>query len=198
MLLKIIQTGDDTLRNMAQPVTKAQLTSKKIQDLIDLMIITLHDAPGVGLAAPQVGESLQLLVIHDKKDYHDQVPASLLAEQRRKPLPITVMVNPVLAVTNPNLVTYFEGCLSIDGYVGAVQRAKQVTVTGWDRQGKKITITASDWYARVLQHEIDHLVGALYVDKINLKSFISQKNFNLKWRKCLQAEIIAKFGDRTR
>lgn len=194
MLLKITQTGDDTLRKTAQPVTKTQLASKKIQDLIDLMIDTLHDAPGVGMAAPQVGEPLQLLVIHDKKDYHDQVPAPLLAEQRRKAIPITVLVNPVLTVINPDQVTYFEGCLSIDGYVGAVQRAKQVTVTGWDRHGQEISITASDWYARILQHEIDHLVGILYVDKINLKSFINQKNFNLRWRKCLQAEITSKFN----
>jgi peptide deformylase len=193
MLLKLLQTGNPVLRKKAKALTEQQLLSREIQELIDLMIKTLRDAPGVGLAASQVGESIRLIVIDDRAEYHDQVPEKVLKEQNRKPTPLTIIANPELKVIGTATALYFEGCLSVEGYVAAIPRATKVIVSGLDRNGKLVEIKASGWQARILQHEIEHLNGGLYIDQMITKSFMSQKNFNLKWRKALQAEIKAAF-----
>jgi len=189
MILKILQAGNQTLRDRAKPVSPEQLASSEIQLLIDLMIDTLHDAPGVGLAAPQVGESLQIIVIHDKEEYHDIVSPDVLEEQQREPVPPTVIINPVITNRSKQQRTYFEGCLSIEGYLGAVSRSDSVTVTGLDRDGNELTIDANGWFARIIQHEVDHLQGTLYIDSMLSRSFMNQKNFSLHWRKALEKDI---------
>ncbi|HET6924354.1 MAG TPA: peptide deformylase [Candidatus Saccharimonadales bacterium] len=196
MLLKLYQTGQPILRQPAKRVTKQQLASKHMQDVIDFMVDTLRDAPGVGLAAPQVGESLQIIIIDDKAEYHEAVPPELLKEQRREPVPLKVLVNPTLEVVDPETALYFEGCLSVDGYTGAVARYKSVKVTGWDRDGNDVALTAQGWFARILQHECDHLLGKLYIDVMLPDSFCSVKNFQLLYRKSLEADLRATFGQR--
>jgi peptide deformylase len=132
MLLKLYQTGQPILRTSAKPVTKSLLASQFVQDVIEFMINTLRDAPGVGLAAPQVGESLQIIIIEDKATYHETVPKNILKEAGRKPVRLKVLVNPSLEIIEPETALYFEGCLSVDGYVAAVARAKIVKVTALD------------------------------------------------------------------
>lgn len=195
MLLKLYQTGQPILRKPAKSVSREELASGHVQEVIDYMVATLHDAPGVGLAAPQVGEALRIVIVDDKAKYHEQVPKSLLEAQGRKPVPLKVLVNPVIKIMDPEPALFFEGCLSIDGYVAAVPRAKGVEVTAWDRDGQKLSFTAHDWYARILQHEIDHLNGTLYLDKMLSKSFMGMKNFNNLWRKSLQPDIEKAFLD---
>lgn len=195
MLLKILQTGNPILRETAQLVTLEQLASSEVQSLIDLMLDTLHDAPGVGLAAPQIGESLQIIVIHDKAEYHDVVTPDVLEEQRRRPVEPTVLVNPEITANSDKLRTYFEGCLSVDGYLGAVNRADSITVTGLDRNGQELTIEAEGWLARIIQHELDHLQGKLYIDAMLSRSFMNQKNFGLHWRKALEKDIVNAFKE---
>lgn len=189
MLLKLFQIGEPVLRANAKKVTKSNLLKPDTQQLIDLMIGTLRDYPGVGLAAPQVGEDLQIVVIEDKKEYHQKLPKMLLKEQGRVPIPLQVLVNPKLKILDPETIYYFEGCLSISGYRAVVPRSQKVEVKAWDRHGKPITIQASGYYARILQHEIDHLNGLLYVDNTIAKSFMTEANFSKYWRKANSTKI---------
>jgi peptide deformylase len=189
MLLKLYQAGQPVLRKRAKEATKQQLASKQTQDVIDFMIATLRDAPGVGLAAPQVGESLRIIIVEDKAKYHEPLHPPLLQEQGRKPVSLRVLVNPEIEIIEPKTATYFEGCLSAEGYVAAVPRARSVKVTALDRHGKPVVLSANDWFARILQHEIDHLNGRLYVDCMLPESFMTQKNYSLLWRKALQTKI---------
>jgi peptide deformylase len=193
MLLKLYQSGQPILRQIATKVSPQELQRDHVQGVIDFMIETLRDAPGVGLAAPQIGESLQIIIVEDLEKYHDIVPPDLLSEQGRQPVELTVLINPVLEVIDVDPALYFEGCLSIDGYCAAVQRAKVVKVSALDRTGKSITYTAHNWQARILQHEVDHLKGMLYIDRMETRSFMSLKYFGLEWRKRYTAEISSAF-----
>ena len=189
MLLKIYQTGQPILRKRARTVSKDTLATKQTQELIDLMIATLRDSPGVGLAAPQVGEPLRLFIVEDLAKYHAHVPKELRKAQERKPLAIKVFVNPELEVIDQDEALFFEGCLSVEGYVAVIPRAKSVRIKALDRHGKPITYTAQGWFARILQHETDHLNGSLLIDRMKPKSFMSLKNFNTLWRTALPAKI---------
>jgi peptide deformylase len=171
------------------------LAKKQTQELIDLMIETLRESPGVGLAAPQVGEPLQIFIVEDKAKYHEQIPTEILHAQERKPVPLTVFVNPKLEVIKQAEALFFEGCLSVDGYVAAVPRARSVKISALDRHGKQITYTVHGWFARILQHEIDHLDGVLMIDRMKNKSFMSLKNFSNLWRKALPDKIEKEFGN---
>jgi peptide deformylase len=189
VLLKLYQAGQPILRKSAKLVTKSQLTSQKTQTIIDFMIATLRDAPGVGIAAPQIGESLQIIVVEDKAAYHETVPADVLKEQGRKPVGLKVLINPKLESVDNKLSFYFEGCLSVEGFAAVVPRMTAVKVTAWDRTGKDVSYLARGWQARILQHEVDHLQGKLYVDSMIPQSFMAIKNFAKLWRKALQADI---------
>jgi peptide deformylase len=193
MLLKLYQAGQPVLRKTAKHVTKKQLELQHTQDVIDFMIATLRDAPGVGLAAPQVGEPMQIIIIDDKAAYQEPLPPAVLKEQGRKPIALKVLVNPVLEIVDPETALFFEGCLSVDGYGAAVERAKAVRVTALDRKGNEVSYVAHGWHARILQHEADHLQGTLYIDKMKPKSFMTTKILSLKWRKALQADISKAF-----
>lgn len=190
MILKIVQSGDPILRKKAKKLTHAQLKSSATQQLIDLMITTLRDRPGVGLAAPQVGESLQIIIIEDKKEYHEKVSKDLLNAQSRKSVSLKVIINPILHIEDDkNDELFFEGCLSIDGYTAVVPRAKKVTVSGIDREGKKVTLKAEGWLARIIQHEVDHLNGSLYTDKMLSRTFITSKHYADNWMKSHPSEL---------
>ncbi len=142
----------------------------------------MHDAPGVGLAAPQVGLSLQLAVIEDRKEYHKEVSAEQLRERERRPVQFHAIINPRIAQTSGEEAEFFEGCLSLQGYSALVPRAHAVRVECLNEQGKKKVIEASGWYARILQHEIDHLQGTLYIDRMAPRTFTSLDNWNQFWK----------------
>lgn len=163
-------------------LSKEQILSPSIQNLIDYMRETVRDAPGVGLAAPQVGESLQLAVIEDKAEYHKNLTEAEMKERGRAAVPFHVLVNPVLEVRGESTATFFEGCLSLPGFTALVPRAKEVRVTGLDHRGEPRVIEASGWYARILQHEIDHLHGTLYIDRMHARSFSSLENYTRHWK----------------
>jgi len=194
MLLKLYQTGQPVLRKKAKQVSKETLAQKKTQELIDLMVETLRDSPGVGLAAPQVGESLQIFIVEDLAKYHEQVPKDVLKDQEHIPVALKVFVNPELEVIEQEEALFFEGCLSLDGYVAVVPRAKRVKIKALDRHGKPIKYTAHGWFARILQHETDHLNGTLLIDHMKNKSFMNLKNYNNLWRKALPDKIKKEFG----
>jgi len=147
---KIITENHPTLRRMAKRVQVQELADPLFQQLIDDMFVTMYEAPGIGLAAPQVDVSKRIFTI----DLHDDDP-------EHGPF---VVINPKLVETRGEIEAV-EGCLSVPGYVGDLARYEFVAVTGLDRVGKKIRLEGEGLFARCLQHEIDHLNGVLYIDK---------------------------------
>lgn len=156
-VLEIITPSNPVLRKKARKVTNFK--DKKLQTLIDDMIETMMDAPGVGLAAPQVAKSLRVIVVRLPDDEES------LDEYGDEAGVLYVVANPEIVKTSADIVEGIEACLSIPGYFGKVDRHVNITIKGQDRHGKDIRIKVSDWLARVFQHEIDHLDGVLYIDK---------------------------------
>ena len=151
-LREVIKLPNQVLRRKAHKVTNF---GSDFQKLIDDMIETMRDEPGVGLAAPQVNESLRLIVVeYPEDDTVEDAPPKLL-----------IFANPELSVISTEKVMGVEGCLSVPNLLGQVERFVSVKVKGFDRRGKKHTIHANGWMARIFQHEIDHLNGVLFVDR---------------------------------
>jgi peptide deformylase len=180
--LKIVQTGEPVLRQTARAVTREQISSGEIQRLIHMMRDTMRDAPGVGLAAPQVGVPLQLAVIEDREEYARELTPEARAERGREPVPFHVIINPELTLDQGAPVEFYEGCLSVPGFSAIVPRARSVTVHCLDESGREKVIQAEGWYARILQHEIDHLHGKLYLDRMMTRSFTTLDNLNRHWK----------------
>ena len=176
------------LRRRAEALSISQIRSRETKQLIDSMRETMYEAPGVGLAAPQIGLPLQLAVIEDKAEYQRDAPADFIQERERKPVAFHVIVNPVLTHETGDDVSFFEGCLSVAGSTGVVARARRVKVDCLDHRGKPQTIHASGWYARILQHEIDHLYGTLYIDKMLTRTFMTVENYARLWKYSRQEE----------
>ena len=153
-ILEIALLPDPVLRRKAKKITTFD---KDLQTLIDNMIETLREAPGVGLAAPQVSISSRLVVVEygDEDEEGNQVGHKILY----------VVVNPEIVQASEEKETGLEGCLSIPGFVGEVERSKKIVVKGLNRYGKPVKITAEDWLARIFQHEIDHLEGIVFPDR---------------------------------
>jgi len=180
--LEIVQAGNPVLRQRARPLSVAEIRSREIQKLIESMRTRMHEAPGVGLAAPQLGLALQLAVIEDREEYHKEVSEALLRERERRPVPFHVLINPALEEIGEERAEFFEGCLSLSGFTALVPRARAVRVTCLDERGQRKVIEASGWYARILQHEIDHLYGTLYIDRMRTRSFTSLENLAEFWK----------------
>jgi len=194
MRLKIVQVGEAVLRRTARPLTREEITGEEIQRLIRDMRETMHDAPGVGLAAPQIGMPLQLAVIEDREEYLKAVSATELAEKERVPVRFHVIINPQIEIVGDETVEFFEGCLSLAGFSALVPRARQVRVNYLDEFGEQKSVVASGWYARILQHEIDHLRGAIYIDRMRSRSFTSVENLSRFWKSKSVPEILNELG----
>jgi peptide deformylase len=189
MRMKIVQLGDPVLRQEARTLTKEEIRSRETQDLIAAMRETMYEAPGVGLAAPQIGLPLQLAVIEDKPEYLKDAPPAFLKERERTPVPFHVIVNPQLTVGDGEKVSFYEGCLSLAGFTAVVPRARSVRVECLDHRGEPKIIEASGWYARILQHEIDHLNGTVYIDRMHSRTFSTIDHFNAFWKDKSMAEV---------
>lgn len=182
MKLEIVKAGDPVLRQISRPLRADEIASPEIQQTIADMLETLRLAPGVGLAAPQVGLGLQLAIIEDLEQYQASWSAEQLRARQRVPVPFHVLINPELEVDRDSEVEFFEGCLSVDGYTAQVPRYSRVRVRYLDEHGTRQSVSAEGWYARILQHEIDHLNGTLYIDRMNSRTFMSLKNYLDRWR----------------
>lgn len=178
MPLKIVQVGEPVLRRKGRILKPAAIRSREIQNLIAAMRETMYEAPGVGLAAPQIGQDLQIAVIEDKAEYVKDVPPEILADRERKPVPFHVIINPKIELQVGQTKAFYEGCLSLAGFTALVPRARSVTVHCLDHNGKEQTIRAAGWYARILQHEIDHLFGTLYIDRMQSRTFSTLDNYS--------------------
>jgi peptide deformylase len=193
--LKLWQVGEAVLRQNARPLTTDEILSNRIQDLIESMRETMHDAPGVGLAAPQVGLAVQMAVIEDQLEFIQKMPPEQVAECDRRPVPFHVVINPKLIIDGDETAEFFEGCLSVAGFTGIVPRAKRVRIECLNERAEPLLITAEGWYARILQHEIDHLHGILYVDRMRSRSFSTQDNHARYWKDKPTAALWKEMGE---
>ncbi len=181
-LLPIVQCGDPVLRHPAEPVDPSDLRTTELQRLIAQMRATMEAAPGVGLAAPQVGVPIQLAVLQDGPEQWGQLTEDLRLVRERNALPFTVLVNPSLQpVDNDELVGFYEGCLSVPGLTGVVARHRAVRVQALGQHGQPIDQIFSGWAARIAQHEVDHLGGCLYLDRVETRSFSTTETYTHRW-----------------
>jgi peptide deformylase len=178
----ILQVGEAVLRQQARSLSNDEILDRSVQNLIESMRNTMRDAPGVGLAAPQIGLPLQLVVIEDLPEYIQKVGPGHAAERNRKPVPFHVVINPKLVIEDTEAVEFFEGCLSVVGFTAIVPRAMRVRVECLNEKAEPVVIRADGWYARILQHEIDHLNGNLYIDRMKSRSFSTQDNYMRYWK----------------
>jgi peptide deformylase len=192
--LEIVQAGDPVLRQLARALRADEIASASLQKTIADMLETLRLAPGVGLAAPQIGLGVSLAIIEDREQYQSSWSADQLRARGRVPVPFQVLINPELEVDNRSTVDFFEGCLSLAGYTAQVPRHSHVRVRCLNERGEKQIIEAEGWYARILQHEIDHLNGTLYIDRMKPRTFMSIKNYQDRWRNA-EDEAHRVFGD---
>lgn len=174
--------GEPVLRRRARALSNEEIVLPGTQQLIAFMQETMRDAPGVGLAAPQVGLPLQLAVIEDRAEYSKDISADRLAERERQTVPFQVLINPVIVGQSDEQVEFFEGCLSLAGFSALVKRSRNVVVEYLDERAQPRRMEAQGWYARILQHEIDHLNGHLYIDRMDTRTFMSLDNLGRHWK----------------
>lgn len=198
MRLQISQAGDEVLRIQARELSREEILSHKTAELIEHMRETMRHAPGVGLAAPQVGISLQLAVIEDREEYHNKLTPKQLSDRQRQPVPFHVVINPRIVSSESTNLEFFEGCLSVAGYAAIVPRARDVTVEYLNEFAEGKRVHAVGWYARILQHEIDHLSGILYLDRMNARSFTTLENLERFWKDVPASEVQARLKLRGR
>src|ERR1051326_8645080 len=183
MALTIVQAGDPVLRRPARALRPNEIRSREIRDLIEQMKETMYAAPGVGLAAPQIGQGIQLAVIEDRPEYTREWTPAQLADRERKPVPFHVIINPRITLIGEERMEFFEGCLSLTDLMALVPRARRVRVESLNEKGEPQVIEASGWYARILQHEIDHLGGAMYIDHMYSRTLMTVENYyTAHWR----------------
>ncbi len=219
MVLRIYEAGEFVLRQAARELEPGEIVSAEIQELIASMYETMRAAPGVGLAAPQIGLPLRIAVIEDRQEYIDKSPPEKAAERERVAVAPHVIINPRLTLlprtTDPSAcallprttepsacalglesgtVEFFEGCLSLPGFTAMVPRARAVTVECLNERAEPVTIRAQGWYARILQHEIDHLNGTLYIDRMLTRSFMNRENFERYWKEVPVDEVRRRIG----
>lgn len=174
-VLPIVEAGHPVLRIPAARYDD-QL-GDLLPALLESMRLTMLDAPGVGLAAPQVGIGLAIAVLGDPG-----VGESELADLReRRPLAYRVIVNPDYAGHGPDRRAFYEGCLSVPGYQAVVSRHRSVRLTGTDERGRAIDEVLTGWPARIVQHETDHLRGELYLDHAETRSLATNDNLARYW-----------------
>lgn len=172
-ILKVARLGNPVLRQKAAALTVEDILSPYVQKLIDDMVETMREYEGVGLAAPQVHELKQLVVIES---------ASSARYSGTPDIPLTVLINPVITWYSEEKMDGWEGCLSTGDLRGVVSRSVSVRVDAFDRKGKKVLINATGFFAVILQHEIDHLNGIIFIDRIkDLKTLSFLKEYGKYW-----------------
>jgi peptide deformylase len=163
MILKVARIGHPVVRSAARDLTRDEMRSPALDRLVENMIETMHEYDGVGLAAPQVHIGLRVAVI--------EVPGS--DGRAREAVPLTVLLNPRITALGPQVLEGWEGCLSVPDLRGVVPRLQRLRLDAHDRDGKPYSLEAEGHFARVIQHECDHLEGRVYLDRMKDMSSLS-------------------------
>ncbi|MFJ5088119.1 peptide deformylase [Streptomyces sp. NPDC088674] len=187
--LPIVAAGDPVLRTPAAPY-EGQLPEALLARLLAAMRRTMREAPGVGLAAPQIGVPLRLAVLEDPAT----VPEEVRRVREREPLPYRVLVNPVYEGVGERRAAFYEGCLSVPGWQAVVARHAVVRLRAEDEHGRALDEEVRGWPARIVQHETDHLDGTLYVDRALPRSLTSNENLLRYWNDPAPERAAAELG----
>lgn len=190
----IVHAGAPVLRARAAEVPESELGTRELGELVRKMVDAMRRAPGVGLAAPQIGVGKRVIVLEDGERLMAKLTPEERAARGRVPLPLTVIVNPVLSVDDASEATFFEGCLSVPGYMALVSRASAVRVEGVNERGEPVSLSVKGWPARILQHEVDHLDGTLYVDRMLTRTFGQNQEIIDHWLARPVSETREKLG----
>jgi peptide deformylase len=174
--LPIVAAGQPVLRQGAEPYD-GQLAPALLARFVEAMRATMHAAPGVGLAAPQVGVPLRIAVIEDPAP----VPEEVAVARGRVPQPFRVLVNPSYEPVGTARAAFFEGCLSVPGWQAVVARHAEVRLRGEDERGTPLDEVFTGWPARIVQHETDHLDGVLYLDRAEIRSLSTNEAVAARW-----------------
>lgn len=174
-ILKVSKLGNPVLRKVAAPVLPDEIKRPEFQKFVDDMIETMHEYDGVGLAAPQVHESIQVAVIEAKDNRrYPQAPT----------IPLLILINPVFLEQAKEKDLGWEGCLSVEGFRGQVPRSTKVKIKALDRKGKEFILEANGFLAVVIQHELDHLMGKVFLDRMSDFSTLTHlKEYERYWLK---------------
>ncbi|MFI8191840.1 peptide deformylase [Streptomyces sp. NPDC085946] len=187
--LPIVAAGDPVLRRGTAPYD-GQLDPALLARFVEALRVTMRAAPGVGLAAPQVGVELRIAVIEDPAP----VPEEVRRARGREPLPFRVLVNPSYAPAGTARAAFFEGCLSVPGWQAVVARYARVRLTGQDESGRAVDEEVGGWPARIVQHETDHLDGTLYLDRAELRSLSANRAVAERWSQPTPEEAARALG----
>ena len=187
--LPIVSAGDPVLRRGIEPFD-GQLEPALLARFIEALRVTMHAAPGVGVAAPQVGVELRIAVIEDPAP----VPDEVRVVRGRVPQPFQVLVNPSYEPVGTVRAAFFEGCLSVPGWQAVVARPLEVRLSGEDEYGRPVDEVFNGWPARIVQHETDHLDGMLYLDRAELRSLSSNEAMAQRWTQATPQEAAKAFG----
>ncbi|XP_028931924.1 peptide deformylase, mitochondrial [Ornithorhynchus anatinus] len=174
--VRVCQVGDPVLRAVAAPVEAARLGGPEVRALVGRLVRVMRSRGAVGLSAPQLGLPLQVLVMEFPDSAYRACGPRLREARRLAPFPLKVFVNPSLRVLDARLDSQPEGCESIAGFSAHVPRFRAVRIEGLDENGEPVVWQASGWPARIIQHEMDHLQGSLYIDKMDSRTFT-----NVRW-----------------
>ncbi|MFI9650423.1 peptide deformylase [Streptomyces sp. NPDC052040] len=174
--LPIVTAGDPVLRRDTEPFD-GQLDPSLLARFVTALRETMHAAPGVGLAAPQVGVALRIAVVEDPAP----VPEEIRTARGRTPQPFRVLVNPSYEAVGPERAAFFEGCLSVPGWGAVVARHARVRLRALDEHGAPVDEEFTGWPARIVQHETDHLDGTLYLDRAEPRSLSSAEAMTTRW-----------------
>ncbi|MFF0200683.1 peptide deformylase [Streptomyces sp. NPDC005017] len=174
--LTIVPAGEPVLRQGVEPYD-GQLGPALLGRLVAAMRVAMRAAPGVGLAAPQVGVPLRIAVMEDPAT----VPEEVRLARGRVPQPFRVLVNPSYEAVGSARAAFYEGCLSVPGWQAVVARPVMVRLTGADEDGRALDEVFTGWPARIVQHETDHLDGTLYLDRAELRSLASARAMAERW-----------------
>ncbi|MEU2776976.1 peptide deformylase [Streptomyces sp. NPDC007162] len=187
--LPIVAAGDPVLRRGTERYD-GQLAPALLARFVEALRVTMHAAPGVGLAAPQVGVPLRIAVIEDPAP----VPQEVAVARGRVPQPFRVLVNPAYEPVGADRAAFFEGCLSVPGWQAVVARPASVRLTGTDEHGHPLDEVFTGWPARIVQHETDHLDGTLYLDRAELRSLSSNEEMARRWTEPTPATAAGELG----
>ncbi|MEV7074214.1 peptide deformylase [Streptomyces sp. NPDC091972] len=187
--LPIVAAGEPVLRHGTEPYD-GQLDAALLSRFVEALRVTMHAAPGVGLAAPQVGVPLRIAVVEDPAP----VPEEVRLARGRVPLPFRVLVNPSYEPVGTERVAFFEGCLSVPGWQAVVARPSEVRLRCEDENGRAVDEVFRGWPARIVQHETDHLDGTLYLDRAELRSLSSNRAVAEHWTQPTPERAAASLG----
>ncbi|XP_059052919.1 peptide deformylase, mitochondrial-like isoform X1 [Achroia grisella] len=167
----VVQVGDPTLRKVSELVPIPSIKSESVQKVIKKLECVLDKYGSLGMSAPQIGVNMRIFVMKHTNKQISYTPKEIVKSRGMSAVPFTVFINPKLKVIDYTKVVHSEGCESVQGYLAEVPRYREVEVTGYNSEGEITSKIFKDWPARIAQHEIDHLDGKLYIDRMDRKTF---------------------------